>query len=467
MKVKAVPSGWIRGERSRLDVGPFLYGAVEARERIRRLDAPKEPLKSLTAGPGGGIFNGPQFSRRWVTDPAHGVPFLGSSSMLLADLSHLPLLSRKHADLPKLRHLEVRPGMTLISCSGTIGRMVYARPDMAGMWSSQDIMKVCPDPARIPPGYLYAFLSCRFGLPMVTAGTYGAIIQHIEPEHIANVPVPRLGAELEEEIHDLVELAAARRAEAAKLGGKATRELIASAGLPDIKHPGSVQPFSVTAALSSRIVRRLDAFYHSQFHLDALQPLQSGPATVTVSELAEAIAEPGRYKRVTVTDSSYGLPFFGTSAIQWSDPATDTFLAMAQRGLEDLKVSENTVLVPRSGQLSGIIGLPVLPIGAVMNGAVSEHAIRVGCRADFVAGFLFIFLRSEYGRRQLKARAYGTSIPTLDVAQIGSVIAPKLRDDVVEAIGSQAIRAAQLQTEAIRLEMQARSAVERPISGAA
>jgi type I restriction enzyme S subunit len=176
VKVKAVPSSWIQTEGRRLDVGPFLFGAVEARERIRRLDAPKQPLKALTAGPGGGIFNGPQFSRLYVTDPAHGVPFLGSSSMLLADLSHLPLLSRKYADSPKLRHLEVQPGMTLISCSGTIGRMVYARPDMAGMWASQHIMKVCPDPARIPPGYLYAFLSSRFGVPMVAGGTYGAII---------------------------------------------------------------------------------------------------------------------------------------------------------------------------------------------------------------------------------------------------------------------------------------------------
>jgi type I restriction enzyme S subunit len=102
MKVKAVPSGWIQSEGRRLDVGPFLYGAVEARQRIRRLAAPKQRLKDLTAGPEGGIFNGPQFSRLWVTDPVHGVPFLGSSSMLLADLSHLPLLSRKYADSPKL-----------------------------------------------------------------------------------------------------------------------------------------------------------------------------------------------------------------------------------------------------------------------------------------------------------------------------------------------------------------------------
>ena len=85
--------------------------------------------------------------------------------------------------------------------------MVYVRPDMDGMWTSQHIMKIVPDPQRIPPGYLYAFLSGKFGVPLVASGTYGAIIQHIEPEHIADVPVPRLGPEIEEQTHGLIEQA--------------------------------------------------------------------------------------------------------------------------------------------------------------------------------------------------------------------------------------------------------------------
>ncbi len=75
----------------------------------------------------------------------------------------------------------------MITCSGTIGRMTYVRPDMDGIWSSQDVLKVVPNPECIPPGYLYAFLSSRYGVPLVVSGTYGAIIQHIEPEHIADL----------------------------------------------------------------------------------------------------------------------------------------------------------------------------------------------------------------------------------------------------------------------------------------
>ena len=43
--------------------------------------------------------------------------------------------------------------MTLISCSGSVGEMVYARADMDGMRSAGDILKVQPDPNTIMPGY--------------------------------------------------------------------------------------------------------------------------------------------------------------------------------------------------------------------------------------------------------------------------------------------------------------------------
>ena len=200
-----VMASWMRAQGARLDAPPFLSGAIEARKLLELLSVKKEPLASLTKGHNGGIFNGPQFSRTYVDDPEHGVPFVGSSDMLQADLSQLPLLRKQNAYSPGLSYLRLEEGMTLISCSGTIGRMVYVRPEMAGMWSSQHVMKVVPDPDHILPGYLYAFLSSKFGLPLVVGGTYGAIIQHIEPYHIANLPVPRLGKKLEASVHNLVQ----------------------------------------------------------------------------------------------------------------------------------------------------------------------------------------------------------------------------------------------------------------------
>jgi type I restriction enzyme S subunit len=169
-----VMASQFREQGFRLDAPPFLSGAIEARKLLEQLPVKKAPLASLTTGHKGGIYNGPMFRRNYVTDREHGVPFLTSSGILLADLSTLPLLSKKDAMSSRLPYLKIREGVTLISCSGAIGRMAYTRPEMDGMWSSQDVLKVVPDPDRILSGYLYAFLSSKFGVPLVVGGTYGA-----------------------------------------------------------------------------------------------------------------------------------------------------------------------------------------------------------------------------------------------------------------------------------------------------
>ncbi|WP_316893409.1 restriction endonuclease subunit S, partial [Ralstonia mannitolilytica] len=209
---RAIPSAWLENNGRRLDCGPYMSGAVEAKELLKRHK--NEALKSLTANHNGGIFNGPRFPRVYVDDPTNGVPFLGSTDILDADLSNVSLLSKKQINGNPALVLD--EGWTLITCSGTIGRMAYARSDMKGMAGSQHFMRVVPDITKITPGYLYAYLSSRFGVPIVVSGTYGAIIQHIEPHHIADLPVPRLG-DIEEQANELVQRAAELRVEATEL----------------------------------------------------------------------------------------------------------------------------------------------------------------------------------------------------------------------------------------------------------
>ena len=146
MKEKLVPSAWLVQQGRRLDCGPYLSGAVEAKLLLRSLPVSCAELRDITHGHDGGIYNGPQFVRNYVSDPAFGVPFLSSSSMLHAEFHRVDLLRKSNAVSRRLAFLQIEEGTTLISCSGTIGRMAYARPEISGMWSSQDVLKVVPDP---------------------------------------------------------------------------------------------------------------------------------------------------------------------------------------------------------------------------------------------------------------------------------------------------------------------------------
>jgi type I restriction enzyme S subunit len=459
---RIVRSGWLEEGGRRLDCNPYMSGALEARDKLKALSAPKESLISLTRGFAGGIYNGPVFARSWVDDPRYGAPFLGSSDMLHADLSALPLLKRSYAETPKLSYLELKEGMTLISCSGTIGRMAYVRSDMSGMWSSQHIMKVVPDPTRIPPGYLYAFLSSRYGVPLVVSGTYGAIIQHIEPEHIADLPVPRFSADIERSIHALVTEAAAKRDGASRCLRQAMSELLVATKLPELRCCASTVPFSVSSITSSVLQERCDGFFHSKYHSDVVSAIRfCGLPVTSVKQMAIGVQEPNRFKRVVLDAVSGGIPLFGTSTIFWNDPEPSYYLP--RRLAAPCIVRRNTLLIPRSGQLQGVIGRPVLPYGDIIGGAVSEDAIRINCHTEIDAGFLFVFLSSEYGLRQLKARAFGSSIPHLDVRQIGACVLPTLSPIQVERIGSLGLRVSELRSDALLLEREAKQEVGRAI----
>lgn len=454
---KLVPSAWIEKEGRRLDCGPYLSGAVEAKLLLQGLSADKAALQHVTLD----LVNAGRIRRLWVSTPEHGVPFLTSTDILDADLRFLSLISRRAvSDNPQLT---VRSGWILVTRAGTIGRMAFARTEMDGMACSEDVLRVIPDSSKIRPGYLYAFLCGRFGLPLVIGGTYGAIVQHIEPQHIAGLPVPIAPARIQDSTHKLVEEAAELRTNASAELQAVIREIEVAASLPVIesRYDGASPDISIVKAQA--LAGRMDSLFHSGFHRSVLEPLRSLPPgrRAVVADFAERVFEPARFKRINVDDARYGVPFFGTSDIMRSEPIADQLIAKRTGGLEDLVVTDRTLLVPRSGQLVGIIGHAVLPHGDIVGGAVSEDAIRVTAPDEATAGYLFACLSSEYGRRQLKARAFGSSIPHLDVRMIRSTMIPRLDDGALKSLGMRAFRVAAARSDAVRMEREARTLVEQ------
>jgi len=292
--------------------------------------------------------------------------------------------------------------------------------------------------------------------------TKPSIIQSIEPQHIANLPVPRLGG-VETQAHDLIQKASNKRVEANSIIQRAIDQLRLVSGLEELETRDGI-PFCATSISSLDLLKRMDGAYHSSLHREVLDALNNaGVETTTVADLSLAIFEPKRFKRIEISDAEFGIPMFGTTALMWADPQPSFLIPRTMQGIEELIVDQKMVLVPRSGQVSGIIGTAVLPYGALIGGAVSEHAIRIQYSTETMAGFIFVALRSEYGRRQLKSRAYGSSIPTLDVHQIGQVVIPDLGNKLMEQIGTMGLRGAKLRYEAIEHETEARSLVEHAI----
>lgn len=461
MKTSVIQSSWLRKGGFRLDCSPYLGGAIETEIMLESLSVKKEPLGNVTSA----IFNGPKFSRTYVENPDFGVQFIGGSELQHADLVGLSLMSKKRAYSKQLRNLEIKEGMTLITCSGTIGKMAFARAEMEGIWASQHIMKVVPDEQKIRPGFLFAFLSSKFGVPLITSGTYGAIIQSIEPHHISGLSVPRLGESVEKKIDDLIQNSASERCRASQDFISALADYHKSTRLKDFENCLSTHPLQSHTVSSENLSGRLDTNFHRPYHYEALIPFQSGGiASCHVADFSESIVEPQRFKRIRVDDPS-AIPLFGTGALGGVDPEPMYSIASGS-WVEPYRVDENTLLIPRSGQIYGIIGTAYQPIGRVLDAAVTEDAIRINCKDTKVAGYLYLALRSPFGLRQLKARCFGGSIPHLDVNHIGNVLVPKISEKEVQRLGYLAANVAALRTSAIEKEREAQSILEDAIEKA-
>lgn len=270
-----------------------------------------------------------------MTDPNHGIQFLSSTSILQADLSNLSLISKKAAKAnPKLI---IHRDWTLITRSGTIGRMVYSRPDMDGLACTEDVLRVIPDPAKILPGYLYAFLSSKFGVPQVVSGTYGAIIQHIEPEHIANLPVPRLGEKIERQVHDLVQQAAEKRSNGIKCLQRA-RTLVD-------EYCGFERPtpkLNITDIPSTVFQYRVDGGHYRIESLHAERTL-SRLDTRLLGESCE-VTLPPISSRVRGSEEG-GYPYFTGPALYSWNPDPKGYLAKRSPKVETMILHRECVLI--------------------------------------------------------------------------------------------------------------------------
>jgi type I restriction enzyme S subunit len=450
-----VMASWLREQGFRLDAPPFLSGAVEARKLLEQLPVKKEPLASLTTGHHGGIFNGPKFARTYVDDPEHGVPFVGSSDMLQADLSRLPLLRKTDAYSPTLSYLRLEEGMILISCSGTIGRMVYVRSDMAGIWSSQHIMKVVPNPDRILPGYLYAFLSSKFGAPLVVSGTYGAIIQHIEPHHIVNLPVPRLGEKVEMRAHKLVRNAAEARTRASELLVESQRLLLVKLKMPSPKPAHSYERPLISDCSAPEFRGRGDAFYYSPVNRDAREAFDRAdcPQLVPLGQIA-AIFIPGIFKRLYANDPAYGYPYITGADVFQLAPTSDKYLLKQVAEGQRLVLRKGMIVIQEAGQLGGLIGRSV-QIGCYLDGfACTNNMVRVVPNYESDAGYLFAVLSSEYGARLIAREAAGSSIPHLEQGRVAAIEIPWTDEDMRVEIGKLALEARDLRDKPMRKKTQ-------------
>lgn len=390
------------------------------------------------------VFLGNIFTRVFVKDAEHGIPYIAASDMTKASIDSGKFISKNQAK--KLKRLMLDSGWILISCSGTLGNVVYTNDLFKNTFATHDLIRLIPDDKKMPSGFLYAYLASKYGYTLLTQSGFGGVVKHINPDHVANIPIPLFPDSKQKEIHNLIVESANLRVEANLLLEEATEcfdELLKDEGVDKNR-----------AISIGNMRNRFDSFsVLENSSIDKI--IKKHPIEwIPIKSISEKIFIGPRSKRNYVAK---GIPFLSGSELQKSNPTkVDKFLNIKDAGL--FIVKKDWILITRSGTIGNVSY--VLPI---LNGyGATDDAIRVVVKSNskLTSKYLYAFLASKFGKKCIQKDIFGSVIQHINEEQLGNIFMPIL--DVYK-IERQIEKYCLFLNEAIIKENQAISLVEKEI----
>ncbi|NLM22099.1 MAG: restriction endonuclease subunit S [Peptococcaceae bacterium] len=439
---------------TRLEASVYNIEGRHAREIFKKC---KWELASLCGDKGlASAYHRPRFKRIWVEKS----PFPIYQPSQILEIYPKPSGYISEATKTDIEALKVKKGQILLTCSGTIGNCSVVSKTLENKIFSHDLIRIdCKN--EIDIGYVYAFLKTKTGRTLINTNNYGAVVSHIEPEHLHNIPIPNPPNMLKKRIHELVMKSYDLRDESNELLDKAEGLLVNELELPPVDafnlvnfNNVNVNNFSVKL---SDLAGRLDASYHLPIVKTIIEHFKifaSEVVTLEDNRLINSIFLPGRFKRVYV-GKGQGTVFFGGKQIQNLDPSIENkYLSTkyhSSRIKNELLLKEGEILVSRSGTIGKVALVPKHWEGW----AASEDLIRIVPLNEQIGGFLYVFLSSQYGQILLKRFTYGSVQDHIEDIHLAKVEVPLLKCvEVQDEISYLAIKANKLRYEAYRLEQQ-------------
>ena len=389
----------------------------------------------------------------------HGIPFFLPSQ--LNEVYPKPSKFISERTSTNLETIKVKRNQLLLTRSGTIGNCTIVTSTIEDKVFSDDVIRITSkNPNDV--GYIYAFFKTETGQTLIQTNNYGAVVSHIEPHHLAEIPIPNPQAIIKIEIHNLVMASFALRDESNELLDQAEQLLIDELSLPPLEelkterfdNKAEIKNFTVKL---SELSERLEASYHKPIVRAISEHITKYADEVTIlgdSCIAAAIMLPSRFKRVYV-ETGQGVLFFGGKELFQLAPNGEKFLSLkhhSERIKNELTLEENTLLISRSGTIGRITITPKHWEGWM----ASEHIIRVVPTNKDIAGYIYAWLNTDYGKELLTRFTYGAVVDEIDHRHIAQVEIPLLKNkDVQQKINDLVLEANQKRYEAYILEQKA------------
>ena len=412
-----------------------------------------------------------RFKRIYVDNKSSGIPFILPSQITDISPKAVKFISpRTNFDIESTK---VKRGQVLLTRSGTIGVVSYVSKTLENQSLSDDVIRI--ETRDDYPGFIYAYLKSPIGRLLIETNFYGAVIKHIEPEHLNNILIPNPPPILKQEIHNLIEKSFESRDESNNLMDEARAMLKNALKLSDLEIlKGEANLFDKSVGFQnysvplSQLENRLDGSYHIPTVRVIEQRLRQNAQEVTNlgdNRLTKSIILPGRFKRVYVSEGN-GVAFFGGKQLYHLDPANKKYLSSlhhAERIKRELTLYENMTLITSSGTIGKVTIVPEHWEGWTAN----QHIIRVVPAKKDIAGYIYAWLSSDYAYPLITRFTYGAVVDEIDNKHVSRISVPLLQDyDLQRKINDKVLESNQKRADAYYLEQKALNILNEKVIGA-
>ena len=462
MKILRGKQSWLTEGDVRIDASFHLSEGRVTRKLLENSPLGYDLLGDISSD----IFYGGRNRRIYVENDTVGIPFMGSSDMLKPDFNSLKFISKKLTK--NLDSYLLKEGWILISRSGTVGNTAYVNKDIENKAASEHIIRVVAK-GHYKSGYLYSFLSSKFGYSLMTQGMFGAVIQHIEPDYLASLPVPVMSKSLQLKAHNLILEASELRVTANKLLNEADQ----------LFHSLNEIEYSNYHISSHENDKYLSFIWNSKSnphisikaknHSKRIQEIQEQWKSKKGIILKDYVVKPyrigirGAFKRID--SDTIGSEMISQTDLHRTNPKNFKRVIVSRKSSQDL-ANDYQVLFPAVGNGSSegeILFRPTLAYKSFSNRLLSGDIGRFECASLKQAAYLLIALKSKGGFRMMRAYYYGTQLRRPLWELLKHINIPIKDEACLNLVSEKVIEAYELRFEADNKENQAICLIEKEI----
>ena len=415
-------------DNKRFDACYYLSDGIAFRRAITQTPYPILSFADVTSR----IFYGIRANRIYVTNKEHALPFLTGAAIMQSDLTKTKLVSRKYT--PAIEEMTLKAGWVLVTRSGTIGQTAWSNKLFEGKYGSEDIIRLVPN-GKMKGGVLYSYLASVYGQTLLTQGSFGAVIQHIEPSFISSLPIPQFGEAFQKEVDALIQESTHLREEAADALNEAKEILNSWINAEFEKHYFQASVVSSKAIWDS-LQYRLDPPALMNDGVKTMNRVISRMEYTTIGKINGKVYRPGIFKRIYVED---GIPYIKGSEIFLANPFRRCDMLSRTRTpfIDEMAMKEGQILITCAGSVGDIKLITKEYEDKQSIG--SQDIIRLESYDDlFTKEYLFIYLQQPFVYDYIQSMKYGAVIERVEPFHVESIPVVKptkaLSDEITKII---------------------------------